>query len=178
MPIGDRIGGFIRPGFNPLLAPGAPTIGTASPGGALAVSITFTAPSEGGGAITSYEAVATDTVTAASFVTTGTSSPITVTGLSAGQSYTVTVTAINAYGPSGMSAASNSSSEGVLAELWTWGYAAYGVLGNGTTTNISSPGTGGYRYYMEISIRELLRYGGDKIRWYCVVLGEGVAKDK
>jgi len=141
MPIGDRIGGFIRPGFNPLLAPGAPTIGTASSGGALNISIAFTAPSDvGGGAITSYEAVATDTVTAAVFTGTAASSPVTITGLTEGQSYTTTVTAINAYGPSGISAASNSvQAETVVGELWSWGYNNMGQLGLGDTTDRSSP---------------------------------------
>ena len=79
MPIGDHtLGGFIRPGYNPLLVADAPTIGTATSGGSLAISIAFTAPSNvGGGAITSYEAFATDTVTAAVFTASGTSSPIT-----------------------------------------------------------------------------------------------------
>ena len=250
MPIGDHLGGFIRPGFNPLLAPGAPTIGTASSGGSLNISIAFTAPSDvGGGAITSYEAVATerttfvvtvvdsgsgnkfvidgvsqDTLTlqegatytfdqsagtnsthplrlsttsdgthgggseyttgvttngtpgsagaytrivvasgaptlyyycsshsgmggtvntttgATSFTATGTSSPITVTGLIEGQSYTTTVTAINAYGPSGISGTSNSvQAEDVAGELWTWGYNAEGQLGQGNGTVQSSP---------------------------------------
>ena len=140
MPIGDTLGGFIRPGYNPLLVTDAPTIGTASPGGALAVSITFTAPSDvGGGAITSYEAVATDTVTAAVFRASGSSSPVTITGLTDGQTYTTTVSATNAYGPSGISAASNSFQAALALELWTWGYNNYGQLGQGNTTTYSSP---------------------------------------
>ena len=110
MPIGDTLGGFIRPGYNPLLVTDAPTIGTASPGGDNAVSVTFTAPSDvGGGAVTGYTATARDTVSGVIFAATGSSSPIVVTGLTTGQSYTVTVSATNAYGPSGESAASNST---------------------------------------------------------------------
>ncbi len=140
MPIGDRIGGFIRPGFNPLLVTDAPTIGTASSGGSLAISIAFTAPSDvGGGAITSYEAIATDTVTAAVFTASGSSSPITVTGLTEGQTYTVTVSATNAYGPSSISAASNSFEAVAAGELWSWGYNNKGQLGVGNITNTSSP---------------------------------------
>ena len=140
MPIGDRIGGFIRPGFNPLLAPDAPTIGTASESGADGISIAFTAPSDvGGGAITSYEAVATDTVTAAVFTGTAASSPVTITGLTPGQSYTVTVVAENAYGPSGASAASNSITIFNGAQLWLWGRNISGQLGQGNTTDYSSP---------------------------------------
>ena len=86
------------------IAPGTPTIGTAAAGNGQA-TVAFTAPaSNGGAAITSY------TVTASPGGATGTSSssPITVTGLSNGTSYTFTVTATNAAGTSAASAASNS----------------------------------------------------------------------
>jgi len=144
MPISDRIGGFIKPGYFPLKIPDAPTIGTASTSEAIgsnAISIAFTAPSNvGGGAITSYEAVATDTVTAATFTETGSSTPIVVTGLSAGQTYTVTVSATNAYGSSVASAASNSATAVVFpGTLWAWGDGNYGALGLGNTTDYSSP---------------------------------------
>ncbi len=93
-------------GFNPLQAPNAPTIGTAT-GGSNSVSVAFTAPANvGGSAITSYAAQATPGGAGA----TGASSPITFSGLSAGTSYTFTVTALNSYGPSPASAASNSAS--------------------------------------------------------------------
>jgi len=144
MPIGDTLGGFIRPGYNPLLVTDAPTIGTATASEAVgdnAISITFTAPSDvGGGAITGYTATARDTVSTATFAATGSSSPIVVTGLSAGQSYTVTVSATNAYGPSGMSAASNSAvATKYSGQLWMWGRNTYGQLGDSSTTNRSSP---------------------------------------
>jgi alpha-tubulin suppressor-like RCC1 family protein len=144
MPIGDTLGGFIRPGYNPLLVTDAPTIGTATTSGDIgdnAISIAFTAPSDvGGGAITGYTATARDTVSTATFAATGSSSPITVTGLSAGQSYTVTVSATNAYGPSGGSAASNSQeAKKFSGQLWAWGKNHYGMLGDGTTVNKSSP---------------------------------------
>jgi hypothetical protein len=139
MPIGDRIGGFIRPGFNPLLVADAPTIGTASESGS-GISTTFTVPSDvGGGAITSYEATAKNTSSGALARATGTSSPITVSGLTPGQSYTVTVVAENAYGPSGASAASNSITIFNGAQLWLWGRNISGQLGQGNTTDYSSP---------------------------------------
>jgi len=99
-------GGFITASYNGLKVPDAPIIGTAT-GGASSVSVTFTAPADvGGGAITGYTA----TSSPGGFTGTGTSSPITVSGLSAGTSYTLTVVATNAYGPSVSSAASNSAS--------------------------------------------------------------------
>ncbi|MFT4058128.1 MAG: fibronectin type III domain-containing protein [Legionella sp.] len=84
--------------------PGAPTIGIATAGNAQA-TVTFTAPSSDGGfPITQY------TVTSSPGGLTGTaaSSPVTVTGLTNGTSYTFTVTATNSSGTGPASAASNS----------------------------------------------------------------------
>lgn len=97
--------GIVLPGYNPLKVPNAPTIGTATAGVASA-SVTFTAPADvGGGAITGYSVVSTP----GGFIGTGASSPITVSGLTAGTAYTFKVWATNAYGPSPLSAASNSA---------------------------------------------------------------------
>ncbi|PTA49088.1 hypothetical protein C9I43_15610 [Shewanella morhuae] len=86
-------------------APGAPTIGTATAGDTKA-TVTFTAPASNGGAnVIGY------TVTASPGGATGTGadSPITVTGLTNGVSYTFIVTATNsATFTGGGSAASNS----------------------------------------------------------------------
>lgn len=99
--------GIVLPGYNPLKVPNAPTIGTAT-GGNASASVTFTAPSDvGGGAITSYTAVAKRTSDGVVFTASGASSPISVTGLTA-VAFTATVFATNAYGPSPLSAASNS----------------------------------------------------------------------
>ena len=90
----------------PIIAtvPGAPTIGTATGGNAQAV-VTFTAPSsDGGSAITGYRV----TSTPGSITATGSSSPITITGLTNGTAYTFTVAAQNAVGYGAESAASNS----------------------------------------------------------------------
>jgi hypothetical protein len=90
--------------------PGAPTIGTATAGNASA-TVNFTAPaSDGGSAITSYTVTATDTTTSANGGETGSSSasPITVDGLTNGDTYTFTVTATNSIGTGAASAASNS----------------------------------------------------------------------
>jgi hypothetical protein len=99
--------GFISAFYNPLKNPDAPTIGTATAtfGG---ITVAFTAPSNvGGSAITSYLATAKRTSDGVLFTASGASSPITVTGLGA-VAFTATVVAVNSYGPSASSAASNS----------------------------------------------------------------------
>ncbi len=84
--------------------PGAPTIGTATAGNAQA-TVSFTPPmNNGGSAITSY----TVTSSPGGITRTGTASPITVTGLTNGTSYTFTVTATNSVGTGPASAPSNS----------------------------------------------------------------------
>ena len=94
MPIGDKKGGFIRPGYDPLEVPNEPA-DVAVSGGDTELAVSFTAPANtGGGAITGYQAT---TTTGAS--TTGASSPLTLTGLTNGVSYDVRVWALNAYGP-------------------------------------------------------------------------------
>jgi hypothetical protein len=96
--------GIILPGYNPLLVANAPTIGTAT-GGNASASVTFTAPADtGGGAITGFTVVSTPE----GVIGTGASSPVTVSGLTNGTAYTFKVFATNAYGPSPLSAASNS----------------------------------------------------------------------
>jgi hypothetical protein len=86
------------------LLPGAPTIGTATPGNAQA-TVSFTPPaSNGGGTITSY----TVTSSPGGISATGTGSPIVVTGLANGTVYTFTVTATNSAGTGPASAPSNS----------------------------------------------------------------------
>jgi hypothetical protein len=97
--------GILLPGYNALKVPNPPTIGTATSASGTTVSVTFTAPScVGGGAISSYQVFACCGARSGF----GSSSPVTVSGLTTGQAYTFKALAINAYGPSYPSAASNS----------------------------------------------------------------------
>jgi len=99
------IAGFISAFYNPLKVPDAPTIGTATAGSNLNATVTFTAPSNvGGSAITQYTVISSP----GGITATGASSPVTVTGLTLGTSYTFTVTAANSNGAGRASAASNS----------------------------------------------------------------------
>ena len=136
------LGGFLTASYSPLQVPDAPTIGTATAGNAQ-VSVTFTAPSNvGGGAITSYIAVAKDSSSGAVFTNTGASSPIVVTGLTNGNTYTVTVAAINAYGTGPASAASNSANP-VSNAPSTVEYLVVAGGGGGGQAQSSAAGGGG-----------------------------------
>jgi len=85
--------------------PGAPTIGTATAGVAACASVTFSAPACAGfPALTGYRVISTP----GCFSNTGASSPIVVSGLTVGTSYTFKAQATNTIGYGALSAASNS----------------------------------------------------------------------
>jgi|TARA_R110000823_G_scaffold315542_1_gene448075 hypothetical protein len=135
MPISDHIGGFIRPGFNPLLVTDAPTIGTATKGSTNA-SVAFTAPADiGGSAIISYTVVSSP----GGFIATGAASPLVVTGLTNGTAYTFTVVALNKFGPSSASATSNSVTPArpLIGDAYEGGYFAgqISTTANGVATH-------------------------------------------
>lgn len=117
--------GFISAFYDPLKVADAPTIGTATAGDAQA-SVTFTAPSNvGGAAITQYYAVSNPNQTTGNAA----SSPVTVTGLTNGTAYTFRVWALNSYGPSPYSAATGSVSPVATRGLFAGG-------GSPTATNV------------------------------------------
>ena len=135
-------------------APGAPTIGTATAGSSLCASVTFTAPVCTGSppGITGYRVISTP----GCLTTTGASSPLVVTGLTAATSYTFKAQATNAVGYGPLSAASNSitaSSSGsqsyTTSGTYTWvapsGVTAVSVVavGAGGSTNGFSNAGGG-----------------------------------
>jgi hypothetical protein len=127
------------------VVPNAPAIGTATPGNTNA-SITFSAPSSNGGStITQYRAISTP----GSFVNTGTSSPIVVSGLSNGTGYTFTVRATNAVGNSVESSASNSVTPFVAATTFTFTGPSSGNVRSASTNFTVTPNS---TYYGTITL--------------------------
>jgi chitodextrinase len=106
----------------PSTVPGAPTMGTTTAGNSQA-TVTFTAPaSNGGSPITGY----TVTSNPGGLTGTGSSSPITVTGLTNGTAYTFTVVATNISGNSSPSSASNSIIPSLsVGDSYQGGFIAY-----------------------------------------------------
>ena len=125
--IAGMIGGMVT-------VPGAPTVGTATPGDGQ-ISLTFTAPtSNGGSPITTYQyALSTDSYATWTTRSTGTTaSPIVITGLSNGTPYSIKIRAVNTLGSGAASAASTS--------VTPFGIASAPTIGT-ITTSINSPGT-------------------------------------
>ncbi len=122
-------GGFI--GTDGLDAPDEPTIGTPSASSTQA-DIAFTAPTDvGTSAITEYVATTNDGIGA-----TGSSSPITITGLTNNTSYTARVYARNAYGTSAASEASASFTP--LAEVISGLFSTHLYNGSNSTQLIDN----------------------------------------
>ncbi len=168
--------------------PGPPTVASASAGDASA-TVSFVRPATAGrSAITRYTVTATDTTTPAHGGQTqsGTASPITVRGLTSGDSYTFTVAATNASGTGPPSAESESVTPsvplaaGVLSDssdgfgtcavisdgsVDCWGA---GALGNGTTgsSDIARPVPG-------ISTATSITSASQDVAGYCALLSAG-----
>ncbi|MGG4142655.1 cadherin-like beta sandwich domain-containing protein [Paenibacillus algorifonticola] len=114
--------------------PGTSTAITAAPGNAQAV-VSFTAPVDNGGSpVKGYEVTAMP----GNITVSGVSSPITVTGLTNGTTYTFTVKALNIAGSSASSAESNA----VTPTAPSSGGSS-GGSGGGSTSNPSTPTTTG-----------------------------------
>ena len=136
-------GGFLSAFYNPLEVPNAPTIGAATAGNAQC-SVAFTAPADvGGSAITSYIVVVTDSSSGAVFTNTGASSPIVVTGLTNGNTYTAKVAAANTYGPSSYSENSSSFIPAVVGQQAYTTAGTYSWVAPSEVTSVSVVAVGG-----------------------------------
>jgi hypothetical protein len=121
--------------------PGAPTSVIATAGNTQA-SVSFTAPASNGGfAIISY----TVTSSPGNFTATGSSSPLTVTGLTNGIGYTFTVTATTSLGTGPASSASSSVTPYVPVAPSTVEYLVVAGGGGGGFFLGGGGGAGGYR---------------------------------
>ena len=109
----DQATQYIQAGTWPRI-PGAPTIGTATATGATTATVAFTAPSDLGAGSITYTA----TSTPGSITGTG-SSPITVSGLTTGTSYTFQVSGATPGGTGPSSAASNSVTPALTCATYT-----------------------------------------------------------
>ena len=123
-------GGILGVGFNPLQAPDAPTIGTATAGNQN-VSVAFTAPANvGGSAISSYRVLANPGGIGA----TTSSSPATVSGLTNGTTYTFSLAAVNSYGFSPYSGTATATPSLFVEEVFSTSL----YTGNGSTQTITN----------------------------------------
>jgi hypothetical protein len=127
--------------------PGAPTIGTAAVVTPTSASVSFTPPTNTGGAPILYY---TATSSPGGITGTGAGSAITVSGLTPLQSYTFTVTATNAIGTSSPSAASNSITMPQSAGQQTFTGSTSWVVPTGVTSIsvvcVGGGGSGGVGY--------------------------------
>jgi len=153
--------------------PGAPTIGTATAGINNCASVTFTAPGCTGypAGVTGYRVISTP----GCFSNTGASSPVVVSGLTNGTSYTFKAQATNATGYGALSAASNSITATLTTcntyttpGCYTWvapaGVTSVAVLaiGGGASgkyaSNYNGGGGGGLGYGNNYSVTPLSSY--------------------
>ena len=159
--------------------PTVPTIGTAT-AGAESATVAFTASTKGG-PVTTYTALSNP----GSVTGSGTSSPVTVSGLTGGTAYTFTVRGNNATGSSEYSSASNSATPTVSTSYESIATVSVGSGGQSTITFSSIPAT-----FEHLQIRAILRntsgssgskdlfmnFNGDtstNYRQYKVLFGDG-----
>ncbi|MBK7713275.1 MAG: fibronectin type III domain-containing protein [Bacteroidales bacterium] len=134
---GNSLPSSVSNSVTPSTVPGAPAIGTVTGGNAQA-TVSFTAPgSNGGSVITGYVV----TSNPGGFTASGTASPIIVTGLANGTSYTFTVVATNTNGNSLPSSVSNSVTPSTIPGSPAIGTA---IAGNAQATiSFTAPGSNG-----------------------------------
>jgi len=122
-------------GFGVGIQPGNPVITGVVVAGTTA-TVSFTAPALNGHPAIQYYVV---TSSPGNLVGTGSTSPITVSGLSTSTSYTFAITAYNPFGPTPSGSQNYLASSSSGNTLYAWGANSYGTLGLGSRTSYSSP---------------------------------------
>ena len=110
-PVGTSAASSASAGVTATTSPDVPVIGTATPADSSA-TLTFTAGATGGSAITNYQ-YSTDGTTYNAFSPAQNTSPLTISGLTNGVSYSFYLKAVNANGVSSASSQSNSVTAGL-----------------------------------------------------------------
>lgn len=145
--------------------PDAPTIGTAT-AGAEQATVTFTAAATGG-SVTTYRALSTP----GSIAGTSATSPITVSGLTAGTAYTFQVRGENSTGNSAYSSASNSVTPTVPNSFESIATTTVGSGGASSVTFSSIPGT---YSHLQLRISGQTSSSGTGIEWMVATInGDG-----
>jgi len=123
----------------PNTVPGAPTALVATPGNG-SISLAFTAPaSNGGTAITGY--TGSCTASGPAVIATALASPVTISGLTNGSSYSCTVTATNAVGSGAASAAVSATPPAAAGTVTTAGVLcplSYSAFNSSSKVNATS----------------------------------------
>jgi hypothetical protein len=129
------------------VVPGAPTIGTAT-GGDSSATLTFTAGSTGGATVSNYK-YSSDNSTYTAFSPAQTTSPLTISGLTNGQSYSFYLKAVNENGDSAASAASNTITANIPSDYEA--IATYNA--DGTTGSVIFNSNGVWANYKHLQLR-------------------------
>ena len=138
------LGGVIS-ATNPFFVPDAPRINSVTAGNVL-ISVNFTAPTNtGNSAITSHIATARNSVTGVSTSNVAVDSPIIINGLTANNTHTVVIAAINSYGVGATSSASDSATPFTPGEQLYMTPGTYSWVAPANVTNVSvvAVGAGG-----------------------------------
>ena len=149
--------------------PGVPSSVSASAVAGFKASVSFTAPAANGSSISGY----TVTSNPGSLTGSGSSSPIQVTGLTNGQSYTFTVVATNGFGDSSPGGPSNSIVAGDVPAKPT---RLSTCAGNGVVRVFWDPvaGASSYNVYKSTSQRPIVIGGGQETKISGVAIGDAI----
>jgi YVTN family beta-propeller protein len=161
--VGDGVVSAPSDSVTPASAPDAPTISAAT-GGDGTAQLTFAAPAhDGGAAISGYRA----SCTPGAHTTSGTSSPLTLTGLTNGETYTCTVLAINEIGDGAASTGMTVVPRRVADLSVSIDNAATFIAGGTVTSYLIDVVNGDTAAVAGVRVRSVLGSGFSDVTWAC-----------